>query len=221
MISPIVLRDRRHRSSNAFTRPGQCREWRIHCVSFYRGDCDRTRNLDRAANCRDTAPHPWLVDRRRAPTWRGLERLHRTLAPGDQQVVEDINVKRDAMRHVSWCASGQLSREHALTERYRAPTAPPRCRRTHTWCSIRCWRSPIIRMANIRMRHTRTYCADLLQRLTPRSTTQPASPMNAPVLIVPRVVRFPVMRASGQAVRTHGRRGFRLHAGRAAARPRR
>jgi cephalosporin hydroxylase len=68
------------------------------CVSFYRGDCCEPELLF-APELLRTEPHPWLVvEDAHHNVAAVLERFHRFLAPGDYLVVEDSDVKRDALR---------------------------------------------------------------------------------------------------------------------------
>jgi cephalosporin hydroxylase len=67
-------------------------------VSFYRGDCSEPELLFDAELLR-AEPHPWLVvEDAHHNVAAVLERFHRFLAPGDYLVVEDSDVKRDALR---------------------------------------------------------------------------------------------------------------------------
>src|ERR1700731_433832 len=68
------------------------------CVSFYRGDCGEPELLF-DPDLLQTEPHPWLVvEDAHHNVAAVLERFHRFLAPGDYLVVEDSDVKRDALR---------------------------------------------------------------------------------------------------------------------------
>lgn len=67
-------------------------------VSFYRGDCFEPELLF-APELLRAEPHPWLVvEDAHHNVAAVLERFHRFLAPGDYLVVEDSDVKRDAIR---------------------------------------------------------------------------------------------------------------------------
>jgi cephalosporin hydroxylase/predicted 2-oxoglutarate/Fe(II)-dependent dioxygenase YbiX/peroxiredoxin len=65
---------------------------------FYKGDCTNPDGLFPGDLLR-TAPHPWLVVEDAHHNVAGvLEWLHRHLIPGDYLVVEDSDVKREALR---------------------------------------------------------------------------------------------------------------------------
>lgn len=67
-------------------------------VSFYQGDCAEPDRLFDAELLR-SAPHPWLVvEDAHHNVAAVLEAFHPFLAPGDYLVVEDSDVKRDAIR---------------------------------------------------------------------------------------------------------------------------
>ena len=67
-------------------------------VNFYQGDCHAPEGLfarDLLAN----APHPWLVVEDAHQNVAGvLEQFHKFLTPGDYLVVEDSDIKREALR---------------------------------------------------------------------------------------------------------------------------
>jgi cephalosporin hydroxylase/predicted 2-oxoglutarate/Fe(II)-dependent dioxygenase YbiX/peroxiredoxin len=65
---------------------------------FYKGDCADPDSLF-PGDLLQTAPHPWLVVEDAHHNVAGvLEWLHRHLIPGDYLVVEDSDVKREALR---------------------------------------------------------------------------------------------------------------------------
>jgi cephalosporin hydroxylase/predicted 2-oxoglutarate/Fe(II)-dependent dioxygenase YbiX len=67
-------------------------------VHFYKGDCSNPDGLF-PVGLLQTAPHPWLVVEDAHHNVPGvLALLHRFLIPGDYLVVEDSDVKRDAIR---------------------------------------------------------------------------------------------------------------------------
>jgi cephalosporin hydroxylase len=67
-------------------------------VSFYQGDCANPQRLFDPALLR-SAPHPWLVVEDAHHNVAGvLAHMHEFLASGDYLVVEDTDVKRDAVR---------------------------------------------------------------------------------------------------------------------------
>jgi cephalosporin hydroxylase/peroxiredoxin len=67
-------------------------------VHFHKGDCSIPDSLF-PGNLLQTAPHPWLVVEDAHHNVPGvLDWLHRFLVPGDYLVVEDSDVKRDAIR---------------------------------------------------------------------------------------------------------------------------
>ena len=67
-------------------------------VHFYKGDCSSPDTLF-PGDLLQTAPHPWLVVEDAHHNVSGvLDLLHRFLIPGDYLVVEDSDVKRDAIR---------------------------------------------------------------------------------------------------------------------------
>jgi cephalosporin hydroxylase len=67
-------------------------------VSFYRGDCFEPELLF-APELLRAEPHPWLVvEDAHHNVAAVLERFHSFLAPGDYLVVEDSDVKREAIR---------------------------------------------------------------------------------------------------------------------------
>jgi cephalosporin hydroxylase len=67
-------------------------------VSFYRGDCFEPELLF-APELLRAEPHPWLVvEDAHHNVAAVLERFHNFLAPGDYLVVEDSDVKREAIR---------------------------------------------------------------------------------------------------------------------------
>ena len=67
-------------------------------VHFYKGDCSSPDTLF-PGDLLQTAPHPWLVVEDAHHNVPGvLDLLHRFLIPGDYLVVEDSDVKRDAIR---------------------------------------------------------------------------------------------------------------------------
>jgi len=68
------------------------------CVTFYQGDCSDPERLFDTELLR-TAPHPWLVVEDAHQNVAGvLDHFHKFLVPGDYLVVEDSDVKRDALR---------------------------------------------------------------------------------------------------------------------------
>ena len=67
-------------------------------VDFYQGDCSDPARLFDPALLR-AAPHPWLVvEDAHHNVAAVLEQFHAFLRPGDYLVVEDSDVKRDALR---------------------------------------------------------------------------------------------------------------------------
>jgi len=67
-------------------------------VHFYKGDCSSPDTLF-PGDLLQTAPHPWLVVEDAHHNVSGvLDLLHHFLIPGDYLVVEDSDVKRDAIR---------------------------------------------------------------------------------------------------------------------------
>jgi cephalosporin hydroxylase len=67
-------------------------------VNFYQGDCSDPAHLF-APELLRSAPHPWLVvEDAHHNIAAVLEQFHASLRPGDYLVVEDSDVKRDALR---------------------------------------------------------------------------------------------------------------------------
>jgi cephalosporin hydroxylase len=67
-------------------------------VSFYQGDCAAPQSLF-AEELLRSAPHPWLVvEDAHYNVAAVIEHMHRHLMPGDYLVVEDSDVKREALR---------------------------------------------------------------------------------------------------------------------------
>ena len=67
-------------------------------VCFYQGDCAEPERLF-DPDLLQTEPHPWLVvEDAHHNVAAVLQHFHRFLAPGDYLVVEDSDVKRDALR---------------------------------------------------------------------------------------------------------------------------
>jgi cephalosporin hydroxylase len=67
-------------------------------VNFYQGDCATPQTLF-ARDLLQSEPHPWLViEDAHHNVAAVIEHMHRYLAPGDYLVVEDSDVKRDALR---------------------------------------------------------------------------------------------------------------------------
>ena len=67
-------------------------------VRFYQGDCAEPERLF-DPGLLQTEPHPWLVvEDAHHNVAAVLQHFHRFLAPGDYLVVEDSDVKRDAIR---------------------------------------------------------------------------------------------------------------------------
>jgi cephalosporin hydroxylase len=67
-------------------------------VSFYQGNCNEPARLFDAALLQ-SAPHPWLVvEDAHHNVAAVLDHMHAYLAPGDYLVVEDSDVKREALR---------------------------------------------------------------------------------------------------------------------------
>ena len=67
-------------------------------VSFYQGDCASPQTLF-AAELLQSAPHPWLViEDAHHNVAAVIARMHPYLTPGDYLVVEDSDVKREALR---------------------------------------------------------------------------------------------------------------------------
>jgi cephalosporin hydroxylase len=67
-------------------------------VSFYQGDCADAERLF-AAELLYGEPHPWLVvEDAHHNVGAVMERMHQFLLPGDYLVIEDSEVKRDAIR---------------------------------------------------------------------------------------------------------------------------
>jgi cephalosporin hydroxylase len=67
-------------------------------VSFHQGDCDEPGGLFDPALLR-SEPHPWLVvEDAHHNVAAVLEHFHQHLSPGDYLMVEDSDVKRDAIR---------------------------------------------------------------------------------------------------------------------------
>jgi cephalosporin hydroxylase len=68
------------------------------CVTFYQGDCSDPEHLFDPELLR-TAPHPWLVvEDAHHNVAAVLDHFHKFLVPGDYLVVEDSDVKREALR---------------------------------------------------------------------------------------------------------------------------
>jgi cephalosporin hydroxylase len=68
-------------------------------VDFYQGDCSAPQTLF-ATELLRTAPHPWLVvEDAHHNVAAVIEHIHPAMAPGDYLVVEDSDVKREALRH--------------------------------------------------------------------------------------------------------------------------
>ena len=67
-------------------------------VTFYQGNCDDPAGLFDAALLQ-SAPHPWLVvEDAHHNVAAVLDHMHAHIAPGDYLVVEDSDVKREALR---------------------------------------------------------------------------------------------------------------------------
>ena len=83
-------------------------------VRFYQGDCAEPERLFDPVLLQ-TEPHPWLVvEDAHHNVAAVLQHFHRFLAPGDYLVVEDSDVKRDAIRQFLGAASRQLSGGYAF-----------------------------------------------------------------------------------------------------------
>ncbi len=68
-------------------------------VSFRQGDCSNPESLFDLDDLR-SAPHPWLVvEDAHHNVEAVLEHFHEFLLPGDYLVVEDSDVKREALRN--------------------------------------------------------------------------------------------------------------------------
>ncbi|MGO9702594.1 MAG: CmcI family methyltransferase [Xanthobacteraceae bacterium] len=68
------------------------------CATFHQGDCSEPERLFDPELLR-SAPHPWLViEDAHHNVEAVLEQFHKSLAPGDYLVVEDSDVKREAIR---------------------------------------------------------------------------------------------------------------------------
>jgi cephalosporin hydroxylase len=67
-------------------------------VSFYQGDCAAPQSLF-AEHLLRSAPHPWLVvEDAHHNVAAVIEHMHQYVTPGDYLVVEDSDVKREALR---------------------------------------------------------------------------------------------------------------------------
>ena len=68
------------------------------CVTFHQGDCSEPERLFDPELLR-SAPHPWLVvEDAHHNVEAVLSEFHKFLVPGDYLVVEDSDVKREALR---------------------------------------------------------------------------------------------------------------------------
>jgi cephalosporin hydroxylase/predicted 2-oxoglutarate/Fe(II)-dependent dioxygenase YbiX/peroxiredoxin len=87
-------------------------------VRFYTGDCADPQSLF-AAELLQTAPHPWLVVEDAHHNVPGvLEELHRYLISGDYLVVEDSDVKRDALRAFVTAHAGDYLVDTRFTDNF-------------------------------------------------------------------------------------------------------
>ena len=91
----------------------------IRASTFHQGDCADPAQLF-AADLLRSAPHPWLVvEDAHHNVAAVLEQFHAFLADGDYLVVEDSDVKRDALRGFRRRPSRRLSGGHAIYRLFR------------------------------------------------------------------------------------------------------
>ena len=85
---------------------------------FYRGDCSHPEQLFDMALL-DAEPHPWLVVEDAHHNVAGvLAHLHKYLRPGDYLVVEDSDVKREAIREFLGAHPGQYLVDTRFTDNF-------------------------------------------------------------------------------------------------------
>jgi cephalosporin hydroxylase len=85
-------------------------------VDFYQGDCNEPERLF-DLDLLQTAPHPWLVvEDAHHNVAAVLHHMHRFLAPGDYLVVEDSDVKREALRHFTGAHPGHYLVDTRFTD---------------------------------------------------------------------------------------------------------
>jgi len=87
-------------------------------VTFYHGDCkDPSRLFDTALL--QSAPHPWLmVEDAHNNVAAVLDYMHSYLAPGDYLVVEDSDVKREALREFLGAHPGNYLVDTRFTDNF-------------------------------------------------------------------------------------------------------
>jgi cephalosporin hydroxylase len=87
-------------------------------VSFYQGDCSEPRSLFDAEMLK-SEPHPWLVvEDAHHNVAAVLEQFHSYLVPGDYLVVEDSDVKREALRTFLGAHPGQYLVDTRFTDNF-------------------------------------------------------------------------------------------------------
>lgn len=87
-------------------------------VSFYRGDCHAPESLF-APDLLAGAPHPWLVVEDAHQNVAGvLEQFHKYLSPGDYLVVEDSDIKRQALRNFIGAHPGNYLVDTRFTDNF-------------------------------------------------------------------------------------------------------
>jgi cephalosporin hydroxylase len=87
-------------------------------VSYYQGDCHAPESLF-AADLLSRASHPWLiVEDAHQNVAAVLEHLHKFLSPGDYLVVEDSDVKREALRNFIGAHPGNYLVDTRFTDNF-------------------------------------------------------------------------------------------------------
>ncbi len=87
-------------------------------VNFYQGDCSESERLFDLDLLR-SAPHPWLVvEDAHQNVEAVLDHFDRFLAPGDYLVVEDSDVKRDAIRKFLGARPGDYLVDTRFTDNF-------------------------------------------------------------------------------------------------------
>jgi len=87
-------------------------------VNFYQGDCNSPESLF-DADLLAGEPHPWLVvEDAHENVAAVLERFHKLLLPGDYLVVEDSDIKREALRSFLGAHAGNYLVDTRFTDNF-------------------------------------------------------------------------------------------------------
>jgi cephalosporin hydroxylase len=88
------------------------------CVTFHQGDCSEPKRLFDPELLR-SAPHPWLVvEDAHHNVAAILDHFHKFLLPGDYLVVEDSDVKREALRRFLGAHPGNYLVDTKFTDNF-------------------------------------------------------------------------------------------------------